>query len=306
VSLVDGSDGKGAAGGPGAVRDALLAAVRRRDADELVGLLNRHAATILEHFQGWTKVPEEVRSDPEAVSSYARMLITVAEAFQSAGHPELLEWLTRGGEENPVVRWQKALAQAQQLNEASRYPESNALLLRTLGEMRSSSGSAIDSLRPKVYGTLGANYFHLNDIEQATRYTELALQDCVRAGDREGVRTYSANFQTLVSANPHSASAKIRRAITAAQGLSDALRHEESNAVLLEALGALGGEGPAQAYRPKLEGLLGTNYFRLGDLHKAREHTERAVEGCKQAGDDEGVRIYSENLRVIADAASGG
>ncbi len=58
---------------------------------------------------------------------------------------------------------------------------------------------------------------------------------------------------------------------------------------------------PDQAvdYQVNRRGLLGSNYFRLGDLQRAREHTERALEECEKNGDDDGVRIYRDNLRVI-------
>jgi tetratricopeptide (TPR) repeat protein len=282
------------------VRDALISAVRRSDLDELVRLCNQHAALIFNSFKTWQRVPPGIRDNQDARNTYGQMLIRIGQLFESAGHPELLASLMPEDADNPIVRWRSGSLEARQLSEAGRYQESNALLHQILEEMKGAWGSAIDEYRPKIYGWLGTNYFRLDNLGQSGRYFELALRDCERTGDRKGVVIYSENLQSLLAANPESVFTEVRKDIAKAQDLSDSLRYEDSNSILQKVLDNMNRDTAAQAYRPKVHGLLGSNYFRLGDLQRAREQTEQALEECERVGDDDGIRIYKENLRVIS------
>jgi hypothetical protein len=53
---------------------------------------------------------------------------------------------------------------------------------------------------------------------------------------------------------------------------------------------------------PKTFGLLGTLYYRAGDIDKAHELTARAKTECERIGDAEGAAIYDRNLSVILQA----
>jgi hypothetical protein len=51
--------------------------------------------------------------------------------------------------------------------------------------------------------------------------------------------------------------------------------------------------------RPKANGLLGIAQFRKGNLGPARRFTEKALAECREIGDAEGIRIYTEHLQII-------
>jgi hypothetical protein len=92
-----------------------------------------------------------------------------------------------------------------------------------------------------------------------------------------------------------------RQGFARASQLSEAGEFAEAAALLLALLSELqGAAGPAvDDLRPKMYGLLGTVCFRLGDVAGARRHTAAALEDSRRASDREGVRVYTENLRVI-------
>ncbi|MDH5178161.1 MAG: hypothetical protein OEZ39_01985 [Gammaproteobacteria bacterium] len=54
-------------------------------------------------------------------------------------------------------------------------------------------------------------------------------------------------------------------------------------------------------YLPRAYGLLGTAYFNTGDRGKCIICMESAKQLCEEAGDEEGVRVYTENLRFLQD-----
>ena len=92
-----------------------------------------------------------------------------------------------------------------------------------------------------------------------------------------------------------------RARIASAQKLSDDALYGESNRMLEQIASELDEPGAADAdtYRGKVFGLLGLNWFRLGDTTEAHRWTERAHEACERAGDDFGVTVYGANLSVI-------
>jgi hypothetical protein len=284
------------------LRDALFAAILRGDADEFTDLCQRTAPLILQFFPDWTKAPDDVRNDPRMANAWAQCLLTIAQAFESAGRPELLATLM-GGEDNPIVRWENSLAKANRLSDVGEYPESSRLLEDVLREMEGASGSAVDRYRPKIYGQLGVNAFRLGDYAAARRFTELALADCERTGDEKGVEVYAQNLATLSAVDADGPTAQCRRAVVKAQQLSDGMRYEYSNEILGDVLRSIEANPALLTYRAKARGLMGLNFYRVGDLARAREFTELALGDCDKGGDQAGARIYRENLRVIAAAA---
>lgn len=79
-------------------------------------------------------------------------------------------------------------------------------------------------------------------------------------------------------------------------------RHRDAIAILETMLREFGGTtGTAiDAYRPKVLGMLGMAFFRIGDLSSAARRTREALEDCRRTNDAEGERIYVGNLEVIA------
>jgi tetratricopeptide (TPR) repeat protein len=168
----------------------------------------------------------------------------------------------------------------------------------------------VDDYRPKVFGLVGSNFFKLGDRDQALKYTELALNECKRSGDAEGVRVYTENLRVLSAAifaeSADQESVRLRRirsAIARAQDLSDSARFDLSSSVLDEVLNDIGADKNAAAeYRGKVYGLLGLNSYRLGQIESARSYTEKALEECDTTSDVEGIRVYTANLRTICAA----
>lgn len=55
-------------------------------------------------------------------------------------------------------------------------------------------------------------------------------------------------------------------------------------------------------YRPRVLGKLGVALYQSGDVARAREVTQQALDICRQLGDDEGVRAYEANLENMGAA----
>jgi xanthosine utilization system XapX-like protein len=86
-----------------------------------------------------------------------------------------------------------------------------------------------------------------------------------------------------------------------ADRLQEAGRYQESNDLLLpilRELGTMSGPGVDRIHGAVL-GMIGTNYFRLGQRAEARHYTELALAECRRVGDEAGVRSYTENLDII-------
>src|SRR5262245_19457222 len=106
------------------VRAELIDAVSSGDHHRLAELCRTHQATIQRYYPVWTTVPAEVRADPASVQRYAGALIAVAQYFATQlGDPTLLGALSRPDESNPLVAWQRALGQAQELMGELRYDQ---------------------------------------------------------------------------------------------------------------------------------------------------------------------------------------
>lgn len=292
---------------PEAIRAALFAALSQQDSQTFARLCQKHWNTIVENFQYWARLPESVRDDPQATNFWVQALINIAQYFQSQGQPELMYILAGDTADNPVVRWQDGLAEAQQLYEEGHYATSNDLLLRMLKEMEGATGSAIDNLHSKMYGSLGVNFFRLGDLEHAQHYTELALKECQRTGDQAGIEIYRENLQSVQAAFDERSGGRmvqVRTTIAQAQDLSDALNYQASNQLLKDLLKQHQAD-VLQDYLPKIYGLLGSNYFHLGEMVRAQENTELALQISRRNDDRAGVRVYQTNLEIISQEIEG-
>lgn len=289
------------------IREHLLAALAHNNRTEFLNICQSNQSTILGCFQSWKGVPETTRSVPARLKQYVQMLHFTASVFQSIGHPELLESLV-GGDDNPLPRWLKRIRAAVELREAGEFEESTADLLSVLKEMNGHSGPAIDYWRPRVLGHLGTNSFRTGDMGKAREYAERARDDCARMGDRNGVRVYRENLQTVRAVEMRSRGSEIGTQFTRimtevvkAQDLSDMGRYRRSNDLLHELLNSMAqGVGQPEDYLGKMYGLIGFNYFKLHDKERARVFTEMALRECERVGDDYGVMIYTSNLDTIS------
>ncbi len=288
-----------------ALRDALFESILREDVETFQAICSAHSQEIIRQFHEWRVVPEELRHDAESAQAWGFCLMTIAQAFEAGGYPHLLTSLVAPPDGNPIEEWMAAIGKAQRLSELGQYRESNEILLGTINEMQGAVGNAVDDIRPKALGQLGTNYFRLEDYDASRRYTEMALEHCDAAGDQEGVLVYTENLATTLTVDTNSPAARCRESIAKSQELADRHQFERSNVALAAALADVAAHPELARYRLKIHGLLGSNHYRLGSLELAAEYTRLAMDGCREANDSAGVRIYEENLRVIETAADG-
>jgi hypothetical protein len=283
------------------IRDAFV----RQDDTRLASLCNENLEEIVENFGSWLRVPEEIRSDRAAVDAWVQSLILIAQMFEGAGFPELMQQLSGRGN-NPIDHWTSAFAKAHQLVKTGQYQEAVALLRSCVPEIHEASGDFVDEMRPKMYGLIGKALFAGADADEGKRFTQMALDDCRRVGDEEGVRAYSSNLRMMAASelgsSPKEGGGSLletRITIGRAQELSDQAEFEKSNEMLLPLAGP-NLSSPVLEFQGKIWGLLGLNFFRLSDFLQAQHFTQMAFDHCKKFQDSDGIRIYSVNLEYIA------
>ena len=283
----------------------LYTAFHSGDQQTFIGLCQHNAAHIVSVFNDWAVAPPEIRHDQQALQSYLRPLLAVAQVMEALGHPEPLQRLAPPGTENPLVRWLYRYKRAQQLSDAGEHAASSAELHALLAETDGATGSGVDDLLAKIAGLLGANAQRLGRIDEALAYSEEAFQRCRAMGDLEGVWVYRENVDTLSVAKEVADGTQAGRELTNtrdrlafAQDLSDARRYAASNEVLRELLGSVAGTAGAR-YLGKIHGLLGLNHFRIGETAEALRRTELALAECRATGDHAGEQIYAANLVEI-------
>lgn len=276
---------------------------------QLEEVITANPEAVLTAFSSWTRVPESIRDDREALDQYVHRLVLVARLLDARGHPGPLRSLDGGRDDNPMYRWREMFAQSEALAGAGRYAESLDVLSSFLSELDRVSGSGVDDVRPKIFGAIGSVWFRAGDVGQALVWTERALEACLAQGDSEGIATYRENLQVLealhLPAVDPEAGARLlecRRLIVAAQSASDRFDYAESNQALGDALAiAAAGDDRLRAnFTGKIYGLRGWNHHYLGDDAAARADTEQALAECRAASDLNGVRIYTANLKFLS------
>jgi tetratricopeptide (TPR) repeat protein len=101
--------------------------------------------------------------------------------------------LSSAATDEETVRMRAEIVKAQKLSDEGWYELSNQTLMALLHPAREES-----RYKSKICGLAGLNYFRLNDREKAEHYTKVALDECRRAQDAEGVRIYGANLDCIV------------------------------------------------------------------------------------------------------------
>src|SRR5476649_2136310 len=97
---------------PTVVRDLLILTIAQNNWAEFEEACKSQAEIIYKNFVSWTAFPEEIRKDEQQLQLYGTMLIAVAKFFQKKGRPDLMEFLDRGPEQNPLLHWEAALTKA--------------------------------------------------------------------------------------------------------------------------------------------------------------------------------------------------
>jgi alkylhydroperoxidase family enzyme len=285
----------------------LIEAVSRRDGNRLYLICRDNAQIIFEHFEAWRRVPQELLAKPEQLQEYFNALVETAQLFERSGYPELRALLTLPDEDNPMTRWKKRLAEAQQLTEAGDHEKSLAAADSLVAELQESgvSGPALVDLRARIQGLRGSVLFALDRIADARAATTCALEDCELGGDQEGVRIYRENLAILAATaeTPELVNAEIEmvEAFDYAQRLTDLHRFTASSEVLARLLSTTG-EAAAivEGMRRHILGRMGFNEFRLGNRERAYALIESARELCSKSGDHYGAEIYAENLIAVS------
>lgn len=181
---------------PEALRDQLFAA--RGHWGPFYSLCRRHRELIRQHFDGWRKLPVEIRDKPEQVQSYMDGLVAVAQVFaQHFGDPALMRMLIGPPGDNPILRWPGRLAEARKLKDELRYGDAAKLLTDLLIDVRGFKGSAVEDYLPVTLGELGECHFQSGDAARAVAPTRQALELVQRAGDADGVRAYLGNLYEM-------------------------------------------------------------------------------------------------------------
>jgi len=136
-----------------------------------------------------------------------------------------------------------------------------------------------------------------NDRAASARYAE-ALITIASIFERAGDASLVAALTGPADGNPIE---DWNRQVNAAQELLDGGRAGEAVEVLtalVRRLESLTGTAP-EYYRPRVLGKLGVALHRAGDGRRAVEVTREARELCVQAGDDEGIKAYTQNLEQM-------
>lgn len=179
---------------PSALRDALFAAVASGNARSLAQLCREHEAAILEGFAQWRTVPAEIRADASKVPAYAQGLMSLASHMASTGHPELMAQLMPPAAANPITRYRDALEQSRKLMTELRFDAALGQLRELIADLEKVQGTAVDRYLPIARGFVSECLFNGGNAEAAVAPACLALADCERVGDIEGVVTYQRNL----------------------------------------------------------------------------------------------------------------
>src|SRR5947209_1680453 len=99
---------------PDRLRHSLWSAVAHGDEAGLEAQCRQHRAAIVEHFQSWRKIPEDICRKPARMEEYVQTMAAIGRVFaQRLGDPSLLQSLTGDPASNPLVIWRQELDQAQ-------------------------------------------------------------------------------------------------------------------------------------------------------------------------------------------------
>jgi tetratricopeptide (TPR) repeat protein len=173
------------------LRDLLFAARASGDRILLTRLCSTYQDRISGDFREWRIVPEDIRNDAAALQNYADGLIAVATFFaDELGRPELLASLSGSQGENPLVKWQNTLAQAQESMDRLLYRPAAKSLEAALAEFEGLHGTGRDACLPLTYGQLAECYFHSGEIQKSLLAAATALRLCTQQEDIDGILAY--------------------------------------------------------------------------------------------------------------------
>lgn len=183
---------------PADVWAALQQAFERGELKRVSALLEVHEQTVRQHFDAWRQVPSAIRHNRPKVELYTQTLVAIAEAFQRAGIPDLMELLVGNESNNALLTWDSDLQQAHMMIDQGSYDTAITLLHARLNRHARHTGSGMDFYLPRTYGMLGIAYHHAGRPKLAIEYTTKALDICLQTNDQVGITTYQTNLQQML------------------------------------------------------------------------------------------------------------
>ena len=175
------------------LRDAIVNAHSRGDGDRLQYLFNHYTAQIKRDCMTWTKCPDEIAHDRAALERYIHALGWLCEVLKSNGDSRLYDALVGSADDNPLLRWDRVLDDANAAAESAEADEFDRAIARLedmLIETRQLSGPGMEQYVPITHGRLGILAFGRGRVELARGHFETALRLCRDYKDDAGVRAY--------------------------------------------------------------------------------------------------------------------
>jgi hypothetical protein len=175
------------------LRDAIVDAHSRQDGDRLQYLFNHYTPQIKRDCMNWTKCPDERTQDRKALKQYINALGWLCEVMKSNGDSRLYDALVGGEADNPLLRWDRVLEDANAATEsadADDFDRAITSLEDMLIETRQLTGPGMEQYVPITHGRLGILTFGRGRVELARGHFETALRLCREYKDDAGVRAY--------------------------------------------------------------------------------------------------------------------
>lgn len=182
---------------PSELWSALRGSIEDRDLPRLAFLCEKYEETIRENFPAWRDVPAEVRQDRIQREAYAQSLIALAQVFDRAGKPELLDLLQQQEPGNPMERLEAELDEAKRFINSRDYENASSLLLSMLRQYEHWLGPQVQEARSRVEGLLGVTLARSGDLPRAILHTRTALALCEELGDQEGIEIYTDSLEKM-------------------------------------------------------------------------------------------------------------
>ncbi|QDU82792.1 hypothetical protein Pla110_45550 [Polystyrenella longa] len=182
---------------PSELWTALRNSIEDRDMQRLAFLCEKYEESIKAHFVEWQSVPPEVRQDRVQREAYAESLVTLAQVFDRAGKPELLDALQKQDPQNPVDRLDDQLEDAKRLINQKEYSSAIALLESMITEYDNMLGTPVQEGLARIHGLLGVTWALSDELPHAILHTRIALQHCRDLGDQEGIDIYTESLEKM-------------------------------------------------------------------------------------------------------------
>lgn len=167
---------------------SLMAAVSSGDAARFEALCKDNRDRIVALAPSWRTMPEELRSNPEAVQRWGETLVTTMRYLADVlGDSRMLDLLSSGAE-SPLPRWQADHTRALELAAEQKYTDAVALLEGNLEEMR--RWHASEQILNVTEGMLGQIVYHSGDVDGAQPILERVHERCIAENALDGAKIY--------------------------------------------------------------------------------------------------------------------